>query len=54
MNYYVLLNEDREIKKGAFEEDLLDLEKIKGEKDVIELRKYEGCPHWNKKDDFDF
>jgi len=53
MDYYVLLNKDREVKRGAFKEKLYELEKIQKEGEVIELRKYDGCPHWNKKDEFD-
>jgi hypothetical protein len=54
MDYYVLINKDEKIKASAFKEKRIDLEKIQKDGDTIELRSYKGCPHWNKKDEFDF
>lgn len=53
MDYYVLLDKSGKIKRSAFIDNLSELEKSKGDHDTIELRAYEGCPHWNKKDEFD-
>ena len=53
MSYYALLNSAGEVKRGVFEGDEGSLESLKKEGDTIELREYEGCPHWNKKDEFD-
>ena len=54
MSYYVLVNKDGKIKKSAFLDDHDSLLSIKEEGDEIEVRDYAGCPHWNKKDEFDF
>ena len=54
MSYYVLLNQDGKVKKGAFLDDSKSLESMKKDGDTIEVRDYGGCPHWNKKDEFDF
>lgn len=53
MSYYVLVDKEGKVKKGAFEGDEASLEALKKDGDNIELREYEGCPHWNKKDEFD-
>ena len=54
MSYYVLVNKDGKIKKSAFLDDHDSLLSLKEEGDEIEVRDYAGCPHWNKKDEFDF
>jgi hypothetical protein len=53
MSYYVLVSESGKVKRGAFEGEEASLERMREAGDIIELREYEGCPHWNKKDEFD-
>jgi hypothetical protein len=55
MDYYVLLNKDKKIIKSAFESEADTLIPNEAEGETVELRHYEGCPHWNKKevDEFD-
>ena len=56
MDYYVLLNKDKKIIKSTFGDRPEDLVPDETLGETVELRHYEGCPHWNKevKDEFDF
>lgn len=54
MTYLALVDKDGNLKKSAFADQEESLQKIKEDTDSIEVREYSGCPHWNKKDEFDF
>lgn len=54
MTYLVLLDSEGKVKKSVFADQEDVLLKIKQTGDSIEAREYSGCPHWNKKDEFDF
>ena len=51
--YYVLINKKGKVLKTVFEEDKLELTADENLGEKIEERKYDGCPHWNRKDPFD-
>ena len=55
MDYYVLLDKDKKIIKSTFGHSPTELVADEKLGEAIELRHYEGCPHWNKevKDEFD-
>ena len=54
MTYLVLVDSKGNVKKSAFADAEDSLLKVKSEEDRIEVREYTGCPHWHKKDEFDF
>lgn len=53
MSYYALVDENGKTKKTAFLKDKDSLIKLKEKNDQIIKKEYSGCPHWNKKDEFD-
>lgn len=55
LDYYVILNSEGKIIKSAFEDEKHTLVPDESKGEVVELKSYAGCPHWNQKetDEFD-
>jgi hypothetical protein len=52
-DYFALVDKCGNVKKSVHLEDEVDLHDLKQEGDIIEKRKYTGCPAWNAKDSFE-